>query len=92
MRLANFDKQRRIPEQIWYDSLRGSDDGSFIKKLPLKKRPPTVLDLKYINNPISTPVSPTGSLLSPLQFNKPSRIINPFNSKSRYSVNMVSPT
>jgi hypothetical protein len=29
MRLANWDNQRRIPEQIWYDSLRGEDNGQF---------------------------------------------------------------
>ena len=31
MRLAKFDTQRHIPDQVWYDSLRGSDDGSFSK-------------------------------------------------------------
>ena len=31
VRLANFDAQRVIPDQIWYDSLRKSDDGSFCK-------------------------------------------------------------
>ena len=32
MRLANFDNQRRIPEQIWYEQLRESDNGSFVTK------------------------------------------------------------
>ena len=27
IRMANFDNQRRIPDQIWYDSLRQTDDG-----------------------------------------------------------------
>ena len=31
LRLASFDTKRSIPEQIWYDSLRGSDDGSFTR-------------------------------------------------------------
>ena len=29
--MASFDEHKRLPQQIWYDQLRGSDDGSFSK-------------------------------------------------------------
>jgi len=31
LRLASFDMQRRIPDQIWYDALRQDDDGRYAK-------------------------------------------------------------
>lgn len=31
LRLADFDSKQMMPQQIWYDQLRGSDDGSFSK-------------------------------------------------------------
>ena len=31
MRLASFDDRKLHTQQIWYDQLRGSDDGSFSK-------------------------------------------------------------
>ena len=29
--MASFDNNKILPQQIWYDSLRSSDDGSFSK-------------------------------------------------------------
>ena len=29
--MSSFDKRNRIPCDVWYDSLRASDDGSFTK-------------------------------------------------------------
>ena len=36
MNLATFDTQDRLPTQIWYDQLRGDDDGSFSKISSIK--------------------------------------------------------
>lgn len=36
MSLATFDTQDRLPTQIWYDQLRGDDDGSFSRTTSIK--------------------------------------------------------
>ena len=52
IRLATYDMKDRLPPQMWYDSLRGNDDGSFSKTaITNKLQESDPIDYQHINGP-----------------------------------------